>query len=150
MKALKTFFTILVVLVALFSVIGIIGLAWLYFVGKESFENILEGEKDSDSGQNPVKKLPVKVKAVSSKVEKPSPPKVDQPLTEKKYSNLNERQQKILKEVKNQKKVKSSEIRNQFKNINERTLRRDFDKLEKLGIVRQLGKTKDSFYEYLR
>lgn len=139
MKALKTFFTILVVLVALFSVIGIIGLAWLYFVGKESFENILEGEEDSDSGQNPVKKLPVKVKAVSSKVEKPS----------KKYSNLNARQQKILKEVKNQKKVKSSEIRNQFKNINERTLRRDFDKLEKLGIVRQSGKTKDSFYEII-
>ncbi len=140
MRLLKIFLTIVVVLVALFSVIGIIGLAWLYFVGKESFGNILEDEKDHILGQKPAKKVPVKVKAIASKLEKPS----------LKHSNLNERQQKILQEVKNQKKVKSSEIRNQFKNINERTLRRDFDKLEKLGIVKQTGKTKDSFYEYLR
>jgi DNA repair ATPase RecN len=41
------------------------------------------------------------------------------------------------------------EIRKHFSAVSERTLRRDMDKLENMGIVKQVGKTKNSFYKVL-
>jgi DeoR/GlpR family transcriptional regulator of sugar metabolism len=42
------------------------------------------------------------------------------------------------------------ELSSAFPAVTQRTLRRDMDKLESLGVVKQVGKTRDSYYELLK
>jgi len=65
-------------------------------------------------------------------------------------SGLNERQDKILALLKNKRKMNMMEMASEFADVTSRTLRRDMEKLEKQKIVRQVGKTRDSFYELLK
>jgi predicted HTH transcriptional regulator len=67
-----------------------------------------------------------------------------------KNSVLNERQEKLLKMIKSEGHVSLSEIESSFRDVSNRTLRRDFDKLELLGYVEQLGRTKNSIYKLLK
>lgn len=61
--------------------------------------------------------------------------------------SLNERQSELLSYISNKGSVGMSEISQNFINVSERTLRRDMDKLESLGKVTQLGRTKNSTYK---
>lgn len=65
-------------------------------------------------------------------------------------SGLNERQIQILKYIKSKKYANMKDINNNFKEVSQRTLRRDMERLEKLQFVRQSGKTRDSMYEYIK
>ncbi len=65
-------------------------------------------------------------------------------------SGLNERQDKILSILKNKRKLNMMEMASEFADVTSRTLRRDMEKLEKQKIVRQVGKTRDSFYELIK
>lgn len=51
--------------------------------------------------------------------------------------------------ISNKSEITIPEIRKHFSSVSERTLRRDMDKLEKMGVVKQVGKTKNSFYRVL-
>ena len=113
-----------------------------------------------------VKSQPVKdLKKYLSKIEKPVKKAMDQvskdaKKTEKKIgkkiatlnivSGLNERQDKILSILKNKRKLNMMEMASEFGDVTSRTLRRDMEKLEKQKIIRQVGKTRDSFYELIK
>jgi len=65
--------------------------------------------------------------------------------------NLNERQQKILLHLLEEKKASVEEIEQKF-NFVRRTIQRDFSKLVELGLVREVAKSKTDptkFYELL-
>lgn len=59
---------------------------------------------------------------------------------------LNERQEQIYQAIKKTKQAGINSFAEQIANVTPRTLRRDLTRLEKLGLVEQVGKTKDSFY----
>lgn len=59
---------------------------------------------------------------------------------------LNERQRKILKLFDKSDKVTNEMILEVIPAVSERTIRRDLNDLEKRGYVRQIGKTKGSYY----
>lgn len=61
-------------------------------------------------------------------------------------SGLNDRQSFILSKLEKRGELSMSDIAWDFPNVSQRTLRRDFDKLEGLGLTEQIGKTKDSKY----
>lgn len=65
-------------------------------------------------------------------------------------SGLNERQIQILKYIQSKKYANMKDINNNFKEVSQRTLRRDMERLEKLQFVKQSGKTRDSMYEYIK
>ncbi|MFS8131108.1 MAG: DeoR family transcriptional regulator [Candidatus Dojkabacteria bacterium] len=65
-------------------------------------------------------------------------------------SELNERQDKILSILNSKRKMNMTEMASEFVDVTSRTLRRDMEKLEKMKIIRQVGKTRDSFYELLK
>jgi DNA-binding transcriptional ArsR family regulator len=60
--------------------------------------------------------------------------------------DLNSRQEKIYREIKDNIELKLTDFAEKIKDVSNRTLRRDMTKLEKLGLIEQIGKTKDSFY----
>jgi len=64
----------------------------------------------------------------------------------RKFFDLNQRQIEILNYIRNFDKFTMLDISNKFKGVSERTLRRDMDKLELIGFVVQVGKTRDSYY----
>jgi methyl-accepting chemotaxis protein len=66
--------------------------------------------------------------------------------TNEAIAGLNERQNELLSIVKEKRKMNMMELANEFKNVTQRTLRRDMEKLEALGKVQQVGRTRDSFY----
>lgn len=59
---------------------------------------------------------------------------------------LNSRQESIYKIVKNSQKATMQEFADKIGAVTTRTLRRDLTKLQKLGLIEQIGKTKDSYY----
>ena len=59
---------------------------------------------------------------------------------------LNSRQLKIFDLVKFKNGTDMREINKKFKSVSQRTLRRDLDKLENMGYIKQEGKTRNSMY----
>lgn len=59
---------------------------------------------------------------------------------------VNERQQKIVDYLKEREKVQVWEIKEIFPNVSKRTLRRDFQKLLKKGIIERVGEKSNTFY----
>jgi predicted HTH transcriptional regulator len=85
------------------------------------------------------------VKAVQP--QKVQPPKVSvAKLAANSAFDLNERQEKIYQLVKKQGQAQMQQLADTVEGVTTRTLRRDLTKLEKLGLIEQVGKTKDSFY----
>ncbi len=97
--------------------------------------------------EKPVQKI---VKEVSKDVKKSEKQIKKKVAALNSASGLNERQDKILAMVKNKRKLNMMEIASEFADVTSRTLRRDMEKLEKQKLVRQVGKTRDSFYELLK
>lgn len=60
---------------------------------------------------------------------------------------LSERQEQIMDFIDKVDEMAVSDIVQKFKEVTPRTLRRDLEKLENLGFVKQIGKTKDSKYK---
>lgn len=79
----------------------------------------------------------------------------------KKYSNspvrrkkttsgsLNSRQEDILDFVRSNSNAKMSDVSRLFSRVTPRTLRRDLEKLEQLGFLKQEGKTRDAVYKII-
>lgn len=59
---------------------------------------------------------------------------------------LNSRQEEIYTLIKSSAKATMQEFADKIAGVTTRTLRRDLTKLQKLGLVEQIGKTKDSYY----
>jgi predicted HTH transcriptional regulator len=74
---------------------------------------------------------------------------------QKEYKNLiqenrpsiNERQEKILEILKEKGKVQVGQVKEFFPNVSKRTLRRDFQKLLKKGIIERIGEKNKTFYQ---
>ena len=62
---------------------------------------------------------------------------------------LNPRQNDLLKFIKNNDASTMYDISKVFSKVTQRTLRRDLEKLEKTGLVKQDGKTRNSVYKLL-
>lgn len=62
---------------------------------------------------------------------------------------ISKRQGEILDYLEENNDIAISDIMKNFSSVSSRTLRRDLSKLEELGHVRQVGKTKDSRYKFL-
>ncbi len=62
-------------------------------------------------------------------------------------NKLNLRQKKILNLLLEVKKIEMSNLKSEFINVTERTLRRDLSKLESEGLIKKSGKTKGSSYQ---
>jgi predicted HTH transcriptional regulator len=62
---------------------------------------------------------------------------------------LNSRQEQIFNYIKLNSEVKMSSVSQIFNKVTPRTLRRDFEKLQQLGLVRQEGKTRDAVYKII-
>jgi hypothetical protein len=62
---------------------------------------------------------------------------------------FNKRQRKILFLFKKRLTLSMSNLKEEFHQVTTRTLRRDLDKFEELGLIKQRGKTKDSVYVYV-
>lgn len=60
---------------------------------------------------------------------------------------LNERQKKILSALSESKKHPMKYLEGRIGNYNVRTLRRDLDKLQKMGLIKKFGSTKSAFYQ---
>lgn len=61
--------------------------------------------------------------------------------------SLNSRQSVLLKEITKKRKLNMGEVSRLLPEVSERTLRRDMDRLETIGLIKQVGKTRDSYYE---
>ncbi len=59
---------------------------------------------------------------------------------------LNDRQKKILNLFGKDKQLMNSDIEKEIKGVTRRTIRRDLSELEELGLIKQHGKTKGSYY----
>ncbi|MCA9380483.1 hypothetical protein KC675_04865 [Candidatus Dojkabacteria bacterium] len=85
--------------------------------------------KDSQTG----KKKPISTK-------KPNTAKISD-------FKLNERQKNILSVMVESKKHPMKYLESRIGNFNVRTLRRDLDKLQKMGLIKKFGSTKSAFYQ---
>jgi predicted HTH transcriptional regulator len=64
-------------------------------------------------------------------------------------SGLNSRQQELKSYASSRRNFTMQTIRDSFPDVTARTLRRDLDRLQELGIISQEGKTRNSVYKYL-
>ncbi len=99
------------------------------------FEKEIKKDKNFQKAQSAVKEIVKKVKPANKKTT---------PLS----TGVN-RIDKIQKLLSDKSEIAIPDIRKHFAGVSERTLRRDMDKLEKMGVVKQVGKTKNSYYEIL-
>jgi uncharacterized membrane-anchored protein YhcB (DUF1043 family) len=63
---------------------------------------------------------------------------------------LNDRQTAIFRFIKSKKKASMSQLTELIPDVSERTLRRDMDYLESKNRVKQVGKTRDSYYQIVQ
>jgi len=61
--------------------------------------------------------------------------------------HVNERQRKILEILKEREKIQVGQVKEFFPNVSKRTLRRDFQKLVKKGIIERIGEKNNTFYK---
>lgn len=128
----------------LFFIIAIVFFGWLYIVylylhneNKQTLENIKE-----DLGKE-VKVVAKAVKKEQAKIERVAKEVADV---------VSGRQSEMVDFVKSMQKeaFEIKDIADRFKDVSERTLRRDLQKLEKIGLVKQIGSTRNSRYKVLQ
>jgi len=64
----------------------------------------------------------------------------------KNSQGITQRQEKILEILKERGKIQVGQIKEFFPNVSKRTLRRDFQALVKIGIIKRLGEKNKTFY----
>ena len=113
-------------LITLFSFL--FGLVLIIFLKHQEGKGFVHLSDRVESEKSGVKKLPNKISN---------------------QSNLNDRQQRILAEIKKQGTLVPSKIYSLVGEVSSRTLRRDMDLLVEKGLVRQDGATKSTSYIYV-
>lgn len=113
------------------SFIGIIAFVVVIFI---KFPKILETLKELISE--------TKEKGTSTSATKDTAPVSKTP-----SFSLSGRQEEIYQSIKENGQLGMSDIAKRINGVSTRTLRRDMIKLENLGLVRHIGKTKDSIYK---
>ena len=78
-----------------------------------------------------------------------SRPKGDLVVPEPKVEGANDRQQKIMKAIKEKGMITPKELQILLPEVSTRTLRRDMDVLAKAKLISQKGSTKSTFYKYI-
>lgn len=101
--------------------------------------------------------VPENIETEIMTIEKPAPRpvvraaakvKTEKKTTKNKFG-LNPRQSDLLKFIKNNDSSTMYDISRVFSKVTQRTLRRDLEKLEKTGLVKQDGKTRNSVYKLI-
>lgn len=73
-------------------------------------------------------------------------------LPEKKKSQnntgINERQERILKFLKENGRIQVWQVKELFPQVSKRTLRRDFNRLFKIGLIERMGERNNTFYQF--
>lgn len=165
---MKNFFRALFLLIAISSLVGIVFIVGYYiYKNLDLFKGLLKNiedkisdyeltSKEVDSLANDVVQLEKKIekdvkgdvkkvkKEVSKKVSKIAPVKK---VKSDKNETLNARQKEVLSYIKQNSNSKMSSVSKIFNKVTPRTLRRDLEKLEQLGLLRQEGKTRDAIYK---
>jgi predicted HTH transcriptional regulator len=132
---LKHFFIFLVSLVVVLKVVE-------KFMGHD-----LDAKEEVSKHNNNLKKKEVKPAVVAKIVSKTTRKKTSKVLPKDNLqSDLNARQQKIIGILSKEGKLDTSLLEKHIKNVTRRTLRRDLDVLEKMKILKKVGKTKGSYY----
>ena len=142
MKSLKKLISTIVFLSGLILVV--------YYLLSESFvDENSKGEEERPKNNSTKVANTSKGKDIEKKEKAPQKRKKIDNQSIKKDGNLNERQKNLLEKLKSKDVSTVSEINDSFPEVSTRTLRRDLSKLEKLGFIKQLGKTKNTRYKYL-
>jgi len=125
----------------IFTLFGFLFGLLLYILINQAKE---QGEKPTQKEKKLIpkpKKLPKKVKSEENNTKD-----VRLDLETIKLSN---RQKKIVKKLIEKGKAYPSELQDLLSDVSSRTIRRDMNGLEKLGLVEQKGATKSTYYKYI-
>ncbi len=103
------------------------------------------------ASKKPTKTVTKKLKRPSKKVLKKVVRAINESSSNKSLSvnNLNLRQQQLLDYLRTNLDSKMSNVSAAFSTVTPRTLRRDMEKLESMGFIRQQGKTRDTVYKVM-
>lgn len=115
--------------------IGTLGIVWF-----------LSSKEEAKSG---VKRNPVKKPQSFKNVENARNTKTGTKTNTTKKGNLNPRQTQLLELLDSGKAHAMSSIEQSFPKVNVRTLRRDLDKLQQMGLIKKTGSTKAALYRKL-
>ena len=122
---------------------------WRDFVGEDMEAELEKWEKKHPASRQ-VRKTSKPSKPASRTTTTPKPRQV-KPAAKvaqgEDIFDLNDRQEKIFEMVKQNGEVTMQTVSDRVSDVSERTLRRDMNKLEKLGLIERFGKTKDSVYK---
>lgn len=125
----------------IFTLLGFLVGVLLYILIKQEKKGEEESPQRKKELLSKPKKLPKTVKE-----DEPKGDRVDLDLETLKLSS---RQKKIVKKLIKKGKVYPSELQDLLPNVSSRTIRRDMNGLEKLGLVEQKGATKSTYYKYI-
>lgn len=154
-KTVKSFFVFVIILVFLpFVLFGVAFFALFIYekhkgklkpIVKRKLRLLKRAKEKLDQSLNELNTSETTVK-VRERVED-----VKQELEEQvKNVKLTKRQKEIVKHLEQAGELGMKELSDIFGQVTPRTLRRDLSQLETLGIVKQLGRTKNSFYRLLK
>lgn len=173
---MKNFLKSIFILLSIFSVLGIFVLIYIYIkknlkVFSNLFNECIDSFKDGILEDKEVESIIERVSVVKEEIEKDVdrvgrefkkevvvPVKraskiIDKGVSKKNVKvskgGLNSRQEQIFNYIKLNSEVKMSSVSQIFNKVTPRTLRRDFEKLQQLGLVRQEGKTRDAVYKII-
>lgn len=90
--------------------------------------------------------LPKKDKKVEAKKSRTPKARIPKKSVEKKAVELSKRQQDIMKLFSKNKKIDASILDKNIVGVTRRTIRRDLDNLEELGLIKKHGRTKGAYY----
>lgn len=165
---MKNFFRALFLLIAIFSLVGIFFIvAYYIYKNVDLFKKFLNGmgdkladcqldEKEVDALTDEIirieENIGADVKKDIKKAKKDLPKKFESVVSVVSVKGpekavLNARQKEVLNYVKLNSNSKMSSVSKVFNKVTPRTLRRDLQKLEQLGFLRQEGKTRDAIYK---
>jgi len=114
-----------------------------------SYFDILKIEEEYNKINNYFKKAikDLEIKENNSKTTRKQALKTVEEATSKTNSiSLDERKQKIIDILKKKQKVQVWEIKEILTDVTKRTIRRDFDALLELGLVKRIGESNNTFY----
>jgi len=166
---MKNFLRSVLLLISVSSIIGIVFVA-IYYVYKnlDLFKSLINSisskVEDSNLTDKEIDAIAKNVVKIEKKIEKDIKndvksikrelPKQISQVTKSKRTNdtapkggLNARQKEVLNYVKSNSDSKMSSVSKVFNKVTPRTLRRDLQKLEQMGFLRQQGKTRDAVYK---
>lgn len=72
------------------------------------------------------------------------------PITDRDNLDLNDRQRKVLSIFNRKEKIVMKDISITIRGVTKRTLRRDLSKLVDMGLIKQVGNTKDAKYSLIK